>query len=719
MPFGYGWSGVKSDIGATLATVRSGLSAFTLSTGSSLLNSSITEGTLPWARELRYQANNTVPNLIPDVASLSRAWLANKIDNRELQQLLAYHGIDWFLGVPQANLNLNERAWNAVMSMQQSKHSPVDYLKWMRQNRINDAKLDEMLRFHGFWDGTERTLFAEQYNSLEVSQVMSAYFIGKLTRQEAIDRLREIGFRQQEAELLIDPIHYGFSLPELITLKLRGAINAADYNKGLEAIGIRDANSKAMASEFEKAYPTISDLVLFSVREVWNPAVVQTYGYDNEFPEPFRYWLQKQGLDWGQAFPNPAGGNFPALNWPRAYWRAHWQTLSPTQAAVALQRLRPDPANPGQSVFPGVPPFTQANWNDILKIHDYAPGVRDWLRAIQYNPLRLVDIRQMRIRDLRQRPWVVSKLQDRGYTQVDANEVADLIEDMRTAAQSPAYANWKKTAQRTHTKDLVKAFKLGYLGRPQFLIRLQAMGWTATHAEQYAGMVEYQLETETVEAVVKAVKRDVFSGKSTYAEGRQRMISIGVSEYHADNYLIRWQAEFTERRKMASTSNILDWLKRGFINATSAGQRLRNLGWDNQDTLLWLSSVGQDIDIMEAKAQKASAQEAKRHAKEIAAYIKEVNRLKEGWIEKLRKLTPVSTLKTWLKKGVIDEETFRQRMSVMEFPPAVVEAHIAEVTGGEEVASIPSPEPPDLTALVVNPTEFSAKDGEENGELGK
>jgi len=69
--------------------------------------------------------------------------------------------------------------------------------------------------------------------------------------------------------------------------------------------------------------PSVPDLVRMAVRDTWNEAVVRKYGYDEDFPAAYVYWCLKQGL---------------TPEWALRYWRAHWELPSPTMGYEMYQR---------------------------------------------------------------------------------------------------------------------------------------------------------------------------------------------------------------------------------------------------------------------------------------------------------------------------------------------------------------------------------------------
>lgn len=645
-------------------------------------NAAIQGGDYPHTRELHYQANNASANLIPDLASLAKVWIAGRIPDNVYQQMLAYHGVDWNPAIIGQGLTFTERSWNEIVDLSVTRHSLEEYLTWHRQGRYDYADLLRRLRDQGFKDQKDQELFLKQWTMLDPQQILSLYFTGWIEFDNARDLLIEHGYKQEDAARLLRSLEYGLSLADLVTLKNRGKIGDVDYLNGLSAIGFRTEDARKWAHEFERTYPTVSDLILFSVREVWKPDVVERYGYDLEYPREFGYWAAKQGLDWGEAFDPGDGQQRPELKWPLAHWRSHWHLMSPTQAYEALHRIRGEDGNPATWRVPGVRPFTRDDLKRMLAVNDYAPGVREWLEALSYRVMRLVDIRKLTRLGLRNRAWAVEQYMDRGHTRTDAETIADLADEERKREENPYLYQFRKNRSRLAFTRARKAYKSGYLGRPVFLQVMQNGGLTFDEAEREANAVEFELQTETVEQVRNAVRRDFMTGLSDAATAQARLVKIGMSVYHAENYLIRWRAERGEVRKQASTRQILDWLTAGQITQEEAYRRLTNLGWSNVDILLHLDSARRKILGEEVKMATAQQKRQEKAAKQVERVVREQEAALRRSQSQMRALMPMATLKSLLRNSRISEAMFRNYAAASGHTMDVIDLHLREVSNG-------------------------------------
>jgi len=135
-----------------------------------------------------------------------------------------------------------------------------------------------------------------------------------------------------------------------------------------------------------KFLPPPSDLIRFSVRDVYYPEVIKKYGMDKEFPEKFVEEAKKLGMDEEVA---------------RKYWIAHWELPSISAVFEMLHRL---PKDMPRERFKKYEEMGLKYENlitdvetvkDLIRRHDIEPYWRDRLVALSFNPITRIDIRRM------------------------------------------------------------------------------------------------------------------------------------------------------------------------------------------------------------------------------------------------------------------------------------------------------------------------------------
>jgi len=154
---------------------------------------------------------------------------------------------------------------------------------------------------------------------------------------------------------------------------------------------------KAQADRLMKAYlyyPSPTDFIRFSVRDVFKPDIVERYGYDTGWEETekeIKEYAEKTGI------------TMDVLRW---YWRAHWELPSPTMAFEMLHR--------------GL--IERKDIETLLKIADYAPYWIDKIIGISYSPITRVDLRRLYHAGVIDEERLYKGYKDLGYNEEDGCE---------------------------------------------------------------------------------------------------------------------------------------------------------------------------------------------------------------------------------------------------------------------------------------------------------
>ncbi len=168
----------------------------------------------------------------------------------------------------------------------------------------------------------------------------------------------------------------------------------------LKKLGYPDAEIN-MLLKITEVLPGVQDLIRMAVREAFTPETIERFQYKEGFPSEILQYTRKIGL---------------SDDWVLRYWFAHWELISPSQAYEMLHRLRP-----GRSDIT----FTEDDLDLLLKTADYPVFFRDRLKAISYNPITRVDVRRMYKLGIFDAAEVKERYKDLGYTDEDAQALAD------------------------------------------------------------------------------------------------------------------------------------------------------------------------------------------------------------------------------------------------------------------------------------------------------
>jgi len=236
-------------------------------------------------------------------------------------------------------------------------------------------------------------------------------------------------------------------------------------------------------------YPAPADLVRWQAREVFEPAMVEKYGLDDELGGITREPFYKAGMT-DEQITN--------------YWRAHWEHASWNQVVEMLHR--------------GL--MTEQDARDWFRLVEIPPFWRDKLIASSWNVPTRVDVR--RFWDMR----TIDEARLREIYTAQGYHGKDLDD----------YVLWTKIY--VDFPDLVTRFKNGWLTLNQLRAELIKLGMSDERAEELIQTKVKAAASEkvakdrdlTAAEIVKGVKKEVIS----WAEGLELLQDLGYDEWEAE-----------------------------------------------------------------------------------------------------------------------------------------------------------------------------------------
>lgn len=302
----------------------------------------------------------------------------------------------------------------------QSVMGPGDLARLLYAGQISvDGYVDGLERFGvGTEDAT--ALANWPWQAIPASETLRLYLAGRLGDDDARKAMRTTGIPPEVADAILSWPYKATGLGETKLLFNRGIIHSGDAAERLKAGGMRPDDAKAVslnlndplpvdalfqmhrrgmidreavvAGLIKHGYtgpdaerfadlcwivPTPSDVITFAIRDVFEPDVVEHFGYDEEFPEAFVEWARKAGITREVA---------------QLHWWSHWYVPGVGEVFNMFHRVKP-----GQRGLPREERVTWVTDKDVdvyLKTQDYPPWWREPLKAISYHPISRVDIRR-------------------------------------------------------------------------------------------------------------------------------------------------------------------------------------------------------------------------------------------------------------------------------------------------------------------------------------
>jgi len=196
---------------------------------------------------------------------------------------------------------------------------PGELIALMNAGRITRFALNAVLRYHGIYSGPPPE--GKQGTPIALSDAQLATYARWWDR--VIDLSTSVP-TEEDANILLN----------------RNAISPPEWVDIMSRHGYAKDFQLAWWDNLRKEVPGTSDLVRFAVRHVFEPDLLQHFGYGAEYQPIAEQWYAAQGLVY-PVNPDPwAGYNLGSFNWAKAHWVSHWILPSPGQGYEMLQRLR-------------------------------------------------------------------------------------------------------------------------------------------------------------------------------------------------------------------------------------------------------------------------------------------------------------------------------------------------------------------------------------------
>lgn len=200
---------------------------------------------------------------------------------------------------------------------------------------------------------------------------------------------------------------------ELTTLRRRKLIDESTYSFKMRELGYLDPTDTERIFDITEVLPPLSELIRYMVRDVERTEIVERFKLDSLFTDVFRGGVKE--LAEKQGIPEQV---------MRLSWRAHWTIPGPQQLFEMLHRL------PILGGF-GDEATVRADVRAALVQQDILPFWIDRLLAVSFRPITRIDLRRAFNIGAILKPGVVLGYRELGYSQNNAQILADFTESLR------------------------------------------------------------------------------------------------------------------------------------------------------------------------------------------------------------------------------------------------------------------------------------------------
>ncbi|MBC7343850.1 MAG: hypothetical protein H5U03_00155 [Clostridia bacterium] len=431
--------------------------------------------------------------------------------------------------------------------------SPSEAMVSIWRGALPESDARSQLRMLGYSDKLIDVFFKIMKPLLGPDELTRSVVRGLMNEDEYKKVMAWMGYDSQQADIILKLQRTLLGVGDCRELYLRGVIDEDEHDARLKQLGI-DPDDIEKIKQLYYFIPGTSDLIRLAVREAWSDETARRFGYDEDFPEEFAEWAQKQGL---------------SREWAIRFWRAHWELPSPTMAYEMLHR--------------GL--ITEDDLKLLLKVQDYPAFWRDKLVKLSYTPFTRVDIRRMYQLGLLSREEVFKAYKDIGYDDEKA-------EKLTLFAISGATESEKDLTR----SDILGAYADALLSRDDAKTQLVAMGYSEDEAELLLAREDYKLSKKQRDAEISAVKSEFTKGIISEGEAYNRLATLGLQAKEIERQIAIWKPETKAKTATPSLAQLTQFLKAKIIDINVYREELRGRGYSDKyiDWFVKLYEKGQE-----------------------------------------------------------------------------------------------------------------------------
>jgi len=442
----------------------------------------------------------------------------------------------------------------------------VDLISLKRRGLISLSEYLTGMQKYGF-DADRASKLLELSEKLQDSgNLVELLRRGLIDEKEYYERMQQIGIEYKTAEELYKLSEKRLDPDTVIRAwrrQIRVASDKPDYFDDLRDQGWSEDRIELLKKVTEY-YPSPSDLILFAVREVYTPEIVEKYGMMEDLPKKFLEEAKKAGLPEEQA---------------KNYWAAHWVLPSLGQGYEMLHR--------------GI--IDEEDLMTLMRTQDIMPYWRDKLMKISYRPLTRVDVRRMHKLGVLDEEGVKRAYMDLGYDEEKAELMTEFT--IKYNEDSPEQEKTEEDKRREELRGLTRSviisrYKKGSIDQETARSYLRDIGLSDEVIDFYIAQADYELEEEKEEAYITQYRKMFVNGIIDYNLCSDLLDDLGIPAKQKEYLLNLWELERIGKPSLPSKSELIRWVKKKLITLDKFKNLMSNLGYSMEFIELYLKDAG-------------------------------------------------------------------------------------------------------------------------------
>jgi hypothetical protein len=187
----------------------------------------------------------------------------------------------------------------------------------------------------------------------------------------------------------------------------------------------------------------------------------------------------------------------------------------------------------------------------LLQALDVAPGWRDQLTAIAYNPYTRVDIRRMHSMKLLTDAEVLQAHKDIGYDQDKAEKLTAFVLALNKTAVTEDDVELGKLSRGA----ILGFYEDGVISKTSAIKLLQDLGHTLEAATLYVESVEMTVERAARKVQANLIIEQAEAGILTFEEAQDKLRALGLETVEVERAIIRLLQAAARKVKLPSQAD--------------------------------------------------------------------------------------------------------------------------------------------------------------------
>lgn len=320
-----------------------------------------------------------------------------------------------------------------------------DYIEALRTGHINSDQFYRYMSEIGFSHNQAKLAYFNQKTYSTTAELTQKRYNDNLARTIKLTEDQIEVDKKLEEERITQSTH-NREMKELKTAYDNDIKEIElNYCKAMYILGYDEKESKKV---FEAVRPstTFSQILEFLAKEAFEPAVIERFGLEEDYPSTFDNFMNTLKVPEREA---------------KKYWISHWNHPAPGQIGDMFSRLRSDREDISLEDLENVRKdgesdekllnrmtISKDDFTEMIKLHEYPEYWRDRLIFYAFRPLPLTTLQQGYVYGLKPDSWFLGRLKDYGYSDGNAEFILSI---------------WRKKYLYSSKAPLVSNYFLGFV----------------------------------------------------------------------------------------------------------------------------------------------------------------------------------------------------------------------------------------------------------------